>query len=35
MSADKHVFLFAGTYPDEVDARLDYEVSKVLHAEGA
>jgi len=32
MSADKSVFLFAGTYPSEIEARLEYEVSKELHA---
>jgi len=34
MSADKHVFLFAGTYPNADEAHLDYEVLKELHAEG-
>lgn len=34
MSADKNVFLFAGTYPNEAEARLDYEVLRELHAEG-
>ncbi len=34
MSADKHLFLFAGTYPTADEAHLDYEVFKALHAEG-
>jgi uncharacterized membrane protein len=29
------VFLFIGTYPDEVSARLDYDVVKDLHLAGA
>jgi len=29
------VFLFIGTYPDEVSARLDYDVVKDLHLVGA
>jgi len=31
---DKNVFLFAGTYPSEAEARLDYDVLRELHAEG-
>jgi len=34
MSAHKDVFLFAGTYPNEAEAHLDYEVLKDLRAEG-
>ncbi len=34
MSADKDLFLFAGTYSSEADARLDYDVLRDLHAEG-
>ena len=32
--ADKSVFVFAGAYPNEDEARFDYEVLKDLHAEG-
>ena len=28
------VFLYIGTYPDEVAARADYDVVKDLHAQG-
>jgi uncharacterized membrane protein len=33
--ADKDVFLFVGTYESEDDARVDYDVVKALHDEGA
>ncbi|MEA2842771.1 MAG: hypothetical protein QOJ69_442 [Actinomycetota bacterium] len=34
MSADETVFVFAGLYSNPDDAWLDYEVLRVLHAEG-
>ncbi len=34
MGADRNVFLFAGIYPSEGEARLDHEVLKELHVEG-
>ncbi len=35
MAKPDSVFLFIGTYPDEVSARNDYEVLKDLHLRGA
>lgn len=32
--SDKDVFLFVGTYADEGDARIDYDVVRDLHEEG-
>jgi uncharacterized membrane protein len=32
--SDKDVFLFVGTYADEEDARIDYDVVRGLHEEG-
>jgi uncharacterized membrane protein len=32
--SDKDVFLFVGTYADEEDARIDYDVLRSLHEEG-
>ena len=35
MAKSDPVFVYVGTYPDEASARIDYEVVKDLHADGA
>ena len=35
MAKDDNVFIYIGTYPDELSARADYEIVKDLHAAGA
>ena len=34
MAKDDSVFIYIGTYPDELSARADYEIVKDLHAAG-
>jgi uncharacterized membrane protein len=35
MAKDDNVFIYIGTYPDELSARADYEIVKDLHVAGA